>query len=90
VSLFRRTRLTSSPLLSPIAGAHGALQLLTETDPASEMIRRAVRLEAAPDGRGVLLVDTDARRSGLQREVRYEITPAELIAVIRAQGADVS
>jgi Mrp family chromosome partitioning ATPase len=86
----------SSPLspllspLSPIAGAHGALQLLTETDPASEMIRRAVRLEAAPDGRSVLLVDTDARRPGLQREMRYEITQGELIAVIRAQGADVS
>jgi len=79
-----------SPLLSPIAGAQGALQLLTETDPASAMIRRAVRLEAAPDGRSVLLVDTDSRRPGLQREVRYEITPAELIATIRAQGADVS
>jgi hypothetical protein len=78
------------PLLSPIAGAHGALQLLTETDPASQMIRRAVRLEAAPDGRSVLLVDTDSRRPGLQREVRYEITPAELIAAIRTQGADVS
>jgi hypothetical protein len=79
-----------SPLLSPIAGAHGTLQLLTETDPASQMIRRAVRLEAAPDGRSVLLVDTDSRRPGLQREVRYEITPAELIAAIRTQGADVS
>jgi hypothetical protein len=28
-----------SPLLSPVVGANGALQLLTETDPASEMIR---------------------------------------------------
>jgi hypothetical protein len=72
----------SSPL-SPRAGAHGALQLLTETDPASEMIRRAVRLEAASDGRSVLLVDTGSRRAGRQREVGYEITPAELIPAIR-------
>jgi hypothetical protein len=79
----------SSPL-SPRAGAHGALQLLTETDPASEMIRRAVRLEAASDGRSVLLVDTGSRRAGRQREVGYEITPAELIPAIRTQGADVS
>jgi hypothetical protein len=79
-----------SPLLSAIAGAHGALQLLTETDPVVEMIRRAVRLEAAPDGRSVLLVDTDSRRPGVEREVRYEITPAELIAAIRTHGTDVS
>lgn len=76
--------------LSPIAGAQGALQRLTETDPASEMIRRAVRLEAAPDGRSVLLVHTDSRKPGSHREVRYEITLAELIAAIHAQGADVS
>jgi hypothetical protein len=31
-----------SPLLSPIAGAQGALQLLTETDPASEAGRAVV------------------------------------------------
>jgi hypothetical protein len=79
----------SSPL-SPIAGAQGALQLLPETDPVAEMIRRIVRLEATPDGRSVLLVDTDSRRPGLHREVRNEITPAELIAAIRTQGADVS
>jgi hypothetical protein len=53
-------------------------------DPA----RRPTR--SRPDGRSVLLVDTDSRRPGVQREVRYEITPAEPIAVIRTQGADVS
>jgi hypothetical protein len=67
-------------------GAHGVLQLFTETDPASEMIRRSVRLEAAPDGRSILLVDVDARRPGIHREMRYEITPAELVAVIRRHG----
>ncbi|MGF6808381.1 hypothetical protein OKW30_003507 [Paraburkholderia sp. Clong3] len=39
---------------STIPSAHGALQLLTETDPVSELVRRAVRLEAAADGRSVL------------------------------------
>jgi hypothetical protein len=71
---------------SPHAGAQGALFLLIEIDPVSELIRRAVRLEAAPDGRSVLLIDTDARKPGVHREARYEITPAELIATIRAQG----
>ncbi|MFM0069238.1 hypothetical protein PQR07_39305 [Paraburkholderia aspalathi] len=50
------------------------------------MIRRAVRLEAAPDGRSVLLIDTDSRKPGVHRETRYEITAAELIAAIRAHG----
>ena len=71
---------------SPTSGAQGALYLLTEIDPVSEMIRRAVRLEATPDGRSVLLIDTDSRKPGIHRETRYEITPAELIAAIRAQG----
>ncbi|MFM0069045.1 hypothetical protein [Paraburkholderia aspalathi] len=67
-------------------GAHGTLHLLTETDPASGRTRRDVHLEAAPDGRSVLLVDIDARRPGIHRAVRYEITPAELVAVIRRHG----
>jgi hypothetical protein len=34
------------------------------------------------------LIDVDQRKPGTQREVRYEITPAELIAAIRAHGAE--
>jgi hypothetical protein len=30
----------------------------------------------------------DERKPGIHREVRYEITPAELIAAIRAHGAE--
>jgi hypothetical protein len=71
---------------SPNAGVHGTVQLLIGIDPVSEMIRRTVRLEAAPDGRSVMLIDTDSRKPGIHRETRYEITPAELIAAIRAQG----
>ncbi|MFM0514912.1 P-loop NTPase family protein [Paraburkholderia sp. RL17-373-BIF-A] len=73
---------------SPFAGAQGTLQLLTETDPVSEIIRRNVRLESAGDGRSVLLVDLDLRRPGIPREYCIEITAGELIALIRAQGTE--
>lgn len=53
-------------------------------------MRRTVRLEAASDGKSLLLIDVDQRKLGLQREVRYEITPAELIAAIRAHCAELS
>jgi hypothetical protein len=61
---------------------------MTEADAATSTVRRTVRLEAAPDGKSLLLVDVDQRKLGIQREVRYEITPAELIAAIRAHGAE--
>jgi hypothetical protein len=54
------------------------------------MVRRAVRLEATPSGRSVLLVDLDSPKPGIHREVCYEITPAKLIAAIRARGAELS
>jgi hypothetical protein len=72
------------------SGAHGTLSLLTEIDPQTETIDRTIRLEASADGRSVLLVDLDARKLGSQREWRVEITPEELIALIRAQGTEVS
>ena len=51
-------------------------------DPPTE--RRTVRLEASADGKSLLLVNVDGRKPGIHREVRYEITPAELIAAIRS------
>ena len=36
----------------------------------------------------VLLIDVDQRKPGIHREIRYEITAAELIAAIRAHGAE--
>ena len=77
----------NSPLFS---GAHGTLSLLTEIDPQTEMINRTMRLEASTDGRSVLLVALDVRKLGSQREWRVEITPEELIAMIRAHGTEVS
>ena len=72
------------------SGAHGTLSLLTEMDPQTETIDRTIRLEASADGRSVILVDLDARKLGSQREWRVEITPEELIALIRAHGTEVS
>jgi hypothetical protein len=73
---------------SSTKGAHGAVYLMTETDAAAATVRRTVRLEAAADGKSLLLIDVDTRKPGIHREVRYEITPAELIAAIRAHGAE--
>jgi hypothetical protein len=68
--------------------AYGAVHLLTDSNALTTSVRRTVRLEAAPDGKSMLLIDVDHRKPGLQREVCYEITAAELIAAIRAHGAE--
>jgi hypothetical protein len=77
-------------MTSPYNGAHGAVHLLTDSDALTASVRRTVRLEATPDGKSLVLIDVDQRKPGTQREVRYEITPAELIAAIRAHGAELS
>lgn len=68
----------------------GAMTLLTEIDEPSGREVRSLRLEAAEDGKSILLIEIDERKPGIHREVRYEITPAELIAAIRAHGAELS
>ena len=67
-------------------GASGTMTLITEYDVAGSPIR-VLRLESATNGRAVLLLEVDERKPGTPREVRHEITPSELIAVIRANGA---
>ena len=57
-----------------VTGALGSMNLLTEYDNQA-LLQRGVRLEASADSRSVFLIDQDQRRSGTQREVRYEITP---------------
>jgi len=69
----------------PARGAFGAMTLITEYDAAGNRTRW-LRLEPATDGRAVVLVEVDERKPGIHREMRYEITPSELIAVIRAHG----
>ena len=66
-------------------GASGAITLIAEYDAAGNRIR-CLRLEPATDGRAVVLVEVDERKPGIHRGMRYEITPSELIAVIRAHG----
>lgn len=69
-------------------GASGAMALLSELDSADGRELRSLRLEATDDGKSVLLIEVDERKPGIHREVRYEITPAELIAAIRSHGAE--
>lgn len=69
-------------------GSSGAMTLLTEFDQADGRELRSLRLVATEDGKSVLLIEVDERKPGIHREVRYEITPAELIAAIRSHGAE--
>lgn len=66
----------------------GAMTLLTEIDDTSGREVRSLRLETTEDGKSILLIEVDERKPGIHRELRYEITPAELIAAIRAHGAE--
>ena len=73
------------------ARAHGAdciLIIMAAIDDATARELRSLRLESTEDGKGILLIEVDERKPGIHREVRYEITPAELIAAIRAHGAE--
>ncbi|CAE6865421.1 hypothetical protein R75465_07918 [Paraburkholderia aspalathi] len=69
-----------------VHGAAGTMTLLSEMDDASERETRVLRLEASIDGRTVVMTEIDHRKPGVRREISYEITAAELIAVIRAHG----
>ncbi|MFM0674446.1 hypothetical protein [Paraburkholderia sediminicola] len=65
------------------SGASGAMKLITEYDAAGSPVR-TLHLESSTDGKGVLLIEVDERKPGIHREVRYEITPSELVAAIRS------
>ncbi|MEX3936454.1 hypothetical protein AB4Y32_32570 [Paraburkholderia phymatum] len=71
-------------------GAMGTMTLLSEVDDTSSRELRVLRLEASIDGRTVVMIDVDRRKPGVHREVRYEITAAELVAAIRAHGTESS
>ena len=85
--LFEMAMTSTASLKTRTHGARGALQLLAEHDEQNTPLRH-VRLEASADRRGVILVDVDRRKPGIHRETRHEITPAELIALIRAEGVE--
>ena len=69
-------------------GAAGEMSLLNQFEDETGRLCRALRLSASADGKSVLLIDLDERKVGVQRESRYEITTGELIALIRAHGAE--
>ncbi|WP_408373158.1 hypothetical protein [Paraburkholderia aspalathi] len=62
--------------------------LLTQHEVETGRLCRSLRLEASNDGKSVILVETDERKAGIQREYRFEITTGDLIALIRAQGIE--
>lgn len=74
--------------MSTKIGAVGAMSLLSEHLGDSAQPCRQVGLQVSPDGKTLLMVDIDQRKPGTLRTVCYEITPAELIAAIRAHGAE--
>jgi len=69
-------------------GAVGDMDLLTHYETATGRLCRSLRLSASEDGKSVRLIETDERKVGIQREYRFEITTGELIALIRAHGAE--
>ncbi|WP_429551906.1 hypothetical protein [Paraburkholderia sp. MM5477-R1] len=71
-----------------VKGARGEMGILTQHESETGRLCRALRLVASEDGKSVLLVETDARKVGIQRETRFEITTGELIALIRAHAAE--
>jgi hypothetical protein len=68
----------------------GGMGLLTQYETETGRLCRALRLVASEDGKSALLVETDERKVGIQRDYRFEITTGELIALIRAHGAELS
>jgi hypothetical protein len=62
------------------------MSVLTQHETETGRLCRALRLVASEDGKSVLLVETDERKAGIQRETRFEITTGELVALIRAEG----
>lgn len=71
-----------------VKGASGEMSLLTQHDAESGRLCRSLQLSASEDGKSVLLIETDERKVGTQREYRFEITTGELIALVRAHGAE--
>jgi hypothetical protein len=71
-----------------VNGASGQMGLLTQHDAETGRLCRSHTLQASPDGKSVILVEVDERKVGIQREYRFEVTTGELIALIRAHGAE--
>ncbi|HEX7911979.1 MAG TPA: hypothetical protein VF534_28340 [Paraburkholderia sp.] len=71
-----------------VMGASGTMGLLTQHETDTGRLCRSLSLEASDDGKTVVLVEVDERKVGIQREYRFETSTGELIALIRAHGAE--
>lgn len=71
-----------------VKGAIGGMELLAQHEAETGRLCRSLRLEASDGGKSVVLVEVDERKVGTQREHRFEITTGDLIALIRAHGAE--
>ncbi|SIT49230.1 conserved hypothetical protein [Paraburkholderia ribeironis] len=71
-----------------VKGAVGEMDLLTQHEAETGRLCRTLRLEASDDGKSVVLIEVDERKVGIQREYRFEVTTGDLIALIRAHGAE--
>lgn len=71
-----------------VKGTVGEMELLTQHETKTGRLCRSLRLEASDDGKSIVLIEIDERKVGIQREYRFEITAGDLIALIRAHGAE--
>ena len=67
-------------------GAKGVMTLGQETDIAGEEMLNMQHLEASPDGKFVLLVETERSEWGVQQQTCYRMPAQRLIELIRKEG----
>jgi len=62
------------------------MTLRQETDIAGEEMLNMQHLEASPDGKFVLLVETERSEWGVQQQTSYRLPAERLIELIRKEG----
>ena len=67
-------------------GAKGVMTLGQETDTAGEETLYMQHLEASPDGRFVLLVETERSEWGVQQQTSYRLSAERLIELMKKEG----
>lgn len=67
-------------------GAKGVMTLRQETDFAGEEMLNMQHLEASPDGKFVVLVETERSEWGVQQQTSYRLPAERLIELIRKEG----
>ncbi len=67
-------------------GAKGVMTLRQETDIAGEEMLNMQHLEASPDGKFVVLVETERSEWGVQQQTSYRLPAERLIELIRKEG----